>query len=154
MDEKETTEAILSVVGLSLFFCMVTLGTMLASTNPDSFMYVNFNPPEDFILLAGLILIHCFFLFYFLSQSLNFRKSKNLNYRAGEILYISDKMKFYSLFNVPVQGYFIYFFIKYNQTPISLYLLLIAISGIGLILLFIYNSIRIKRDIKDEMAEK
>ena len=43
--------------------------------------------------------IHCVFLFYFLSQSLNFRKSKNLNRRVGEILYISDKMKIYSLFN-------------------------------------------------------
>ena len=139
MDEQETMEAILSLVGISLFFCLVTIGALLTSTNADSFLYLEFNPPEDYFLLIGLILINCIFLFYFLSHSLKFRKSKNLNYRTGEVLYISDKMRIYSCFNLPILGSLLYYFIKYNDIPISLYLLFIFLIGIGLIIIFFYN---------------
>ena len=91
---------------------------------------------------------------YFLSQSSNFRKSENLNYRTGEILYISDKMKFYSFFYIPIQALIIYFSIKYNQTSITFYLILIVALGISLILLVFYNSFRIKSDVREETAEK
>ncbi len=154
MDEQETVEAILALVGLSIFFCLATIGTIIASTDADSFLYIEFDPKEDFFILICLIFINIIFLFYFLGQSSNFRKSKNLNYRTGEILYISDKMKFYSIFYIPVLVLIIYYFIKYNPSSITLSLLVIWLIGISLILLFFYNSLRIKREVREEIAEK
>ena len=67
MDEQETLEAILAIVGLSLFFCLATIGTVIASMNADSFLYIEFNPEEDLIILVGLIFINIIFLFYLIS---------------------------------------------------------------------------------------
>ena len=154
MDEQETLEAVFSLVGLSVFICLATIGTMVASVDADSFLHIEFNPEEDFIILISLIVINIIFLFYFLSQSSKFRKSKNLNYRTGEILYISDKIRLYSVIYSPVPIVFIYYFTKYNQTSITFYLFVIIISGITLILISFYNSYRIKREIREETAEK
>ena len=154
MDEQETVEAIAALVGIALFFSLATIGTIITSTDADSFLYIEFNPEEDFFILICLIFINMVFLFYFFAQSSKFRKSKNLNYRIGELLYISDKMKVYSIFYVPVEAFLTYYFIKYNPSSITLSLLIILLIGILLILMFFYNSFRIKRDLQEEIAEK
>ncbi|MHA1293268.1 MAG: hypothetical protein ACTSQJ_11455 [Promethearchaeota archaeon] len=151
MDEEDVLEAFAALVGFSLFFLIAIGGTMLESVNPDSYMYVEYTPPLDFFILLGLLFIEAILLIIFLMWSLKFRQSKNLNYRRGELLLTSDKMKYYGiLLYLPLQIILGYFYVKYYETTIAIYLFFKLLLGFGLLFLMIYNFYRIKRDIEEE----
>ncbi len=144
----DIVEALLAIIGFSLFFSIATIGTLLASNNPDSYIYIEFNPPEDYGILMSLLFLDYPFIFFFLIQTFKFKKSDNLNYRKKELLITSDKMKYYSLFYIPQKGFLIYFYAKYFESGLAIYLFLTLIFEIGLIVLIFYNSYQIKNDIE------
>ncbi|MHA1489891.1 MAG: hypothetical protein ACTSRI_09565 [Promethearchaeota archaeon] len=149
MEENEIIEGLLALNAFTLFFLIATIGAILSTTIPDSYMYINYDPPEDLLILVSLLLIDCIFIFYFLNQSTKFRKSHNLNYRKGELLFISDKMKYMTYFYMPLKIFIVFFFIKYIETEISIFLLPTLLFELGLIILIFYNSFLINRDIDD-----
>ena len=146
MGEDDILEGFLALIAFSIFFLFATIGIILTSTNPDSYLYIEYNPPEDFFILLSLLLIDLVFLALFLNKSLKFRISHNLNKRQLELLLILDKMKFYSVLCVPLHGFLIYFYVKYFETSIAIYLFLTLLFEISLIILIFYNSFIISRD--------
>jgi hypothetical protein len=146
MGEDDILEGFLALIAFSIFFLFATIGIILTSTNPDSYLYIEYNPPEDFFILLSLLLIDLVFLALFLNKSLKFRISHNLNKRQLELLLILDKMKFYSVLCVPLYGFLIYFYVKYFETSIAIYLFLTLLFEISLIILIFYNSFIISRD--------
>ena len=140
MNDNDIVEGLLGLVGFSIFFLFATIGIIVSSNNPDSYLYIDYNPPEDFWTLIGLLSLNFLFLCYYLIQSLNFRKSRDLNYRKGELLLISDKMKYYGLCYVIIQVILIYFYIKYIETGIDLSFFLMLLFELCLIILIFYNS--------------
>ena len=48
MNDNDIVEGLLGLVGFSIFFLFATIGIIVSSNNPDSYLYINYNPPEDF----------------------------------------------------------------------------------------------------------
>ena len=153
MDET-IHEALLALTGFSMFFIFATLSSILASANPDSYIYVEYSPPEDFYYLIGLLFGNFVFSLYFLMQTLNFRRSYDLDKRYGELLFTSNKMLAYSCFFLPVIGILIFYLVVYFETLLAITMLLTVIFDICLFLLIAYNSYRIRQDYKEEVAER
>lgn len=145
MDEDELHEAFLSIIAFSILFNFIIVGTIMTSLNPDNYLHIEYDPPMDFIVLLTLLIIDFVFLLYYIVQTSKFKKSHNLNYRKGELLLISDKMKVSCFLYIPLRVMLFYFYIKYLETGISIPLLLASIFEIGLILLIIYNSFQVNR---------
>ena len=152
--DDDILDAFFALIGFSIFFIFATLGAILASTNEDSYLFVNFEPAEDYFILIGLLMIHLVFMFYYLLKSFRFRHSRGLEKRYGELLETSDKMLVYSFFFLPVFGYILFYYIKYFVSSIAFYLLLTLLFELGLLALITYNSIRIRKDYKEEVSER
>ncbi len=129
MYDNDIIEGIFSLIGFSIFFLFATIGVIFSSTNPDSYLYIDYNPPEDFWAIIGLLTLNFLFLCYFLTQSLKFRKSNNLNYRRAELILISDKRKYFGLCYTAIQALLVYFYIKYIETGLAFYNSLYIING-------------------------
>ena len=59
-----------------------------------------------------------------------------------------------SYFYNPLKNIFVFFFIKYIETEISIFLLPMLLFELGLIILIFYNSFLINRDIDDREIQK
>ncbi|MHA1149139.1 MAG: hypothetical protein ACTSR8_12945 [Promethearchaeota archaeon] len=152
--DDDILDALFALIGFSLFFIFATLGAILASTNEDSYLFINFEPAEDYLIIIGLLMIHLVFIFYYLLKTFRFRHSKGLEKRYGELLETSDKMLVYSFFFLPAFGYVLFYSIKYFNSSIAFYLLLTLLFEFGLLTLIVYNSLHIRKDYKEEVSEK
>ena len=47
MEEDNILEGFLALIAFSIFFLFARIGIILTSTNPDSYLYIEYNPPED-----------------------------------------------------------------------------------------------------------
>jgi len=147
MEDTDIQESFLALIIFSFLFLFTTAGTLLAGTNPDSvFIYIEFDPPEDLTIIIIILLLDSILLLLFLSQAFKFRESRNLNKRQIELLLISDKMKYYCIYFIPLQGFLIYFYVKYFKTAIAIHLFLMLLFEISIIILIFYNSFIINRD--------
>ncbi len=146
MEIDDAVEAFLALIGFSLFFSLAFIGTMLASTNRDSYMYIEYNPLEDFVTLVLLIFADFVFLIYFFILSFKFRESKNLNFRIGDLIVVSKKIKYYNAFNIPIQIAFGYFYVKYFETAIAIYMFVILVFEAGLIAFVFYISYLVTKE--------
>ena len=112
MDEEELHNAFLSLIGLALFFSFATIGVIIASLDPDSYLYIDFEPDTDLLfIILFIILDDAFFIYYLIKISI-FKKSSDLNYRKRELLIFSDKLKISCLLFVPIQLFQIYFLLN------------------------------------------
>ena len=152
MDIDDFLEAFLALIGLSIFFLFATGGTVAASSNPDSYTFIEYKPPIDFIIILLLLVLDFFYLAIILNQSLKFRESHNLNKRKNELTLASDKMKVFSVVSLPIHVFLIYFYIKYFKTAIAIYLFLMILLEIVLIVLIFYSSYSIGKDFEMDGA--
>lgn len=146
MDIDDFLEAFLALIGLSMFFLFATGSAVAASTNPDSYIFIEYKPPIDFLVIILLLILDFFYLAIIFNQSLKFRESHNLNKRENELTLVSDKMKVYSVVSAPIHVFLIYFYIKYFKTAIATYLFLMIMLEILLIVLIFYSSYSIAKD--------
>ncbi len=155
MDEQEFVEYFMSIFAFAIFFILAIVGALVSALNPDSYQFINFDPPEDLMILSGLLIFNFFILIYMLLQALKFKTSRNLNYRQGELLLTMDKMKVYNtIFNVPLLMVMIYYYVKYYESSIAIYMFLTLLCNFGLTLLIFYFSVSMKRDIQQEKKDK
>ena len=146
-DVEETFEAQIAVIGIAFFLLFAAFGTLLASLNPDSYLYIEFSPPIDFYIILSILVIDIFCLGLFLNQSLNFRRSHNLGKRIGELKFLINKLKLWGIIFLFIQGFLFYFWIKYFFYEFAMYLFFFLIFLLLMVFLFFYNSIIIKRDL-------
>jgi len=154
MEEDELTEAFLGIIGFSLFFTAGSIGTMLAGLDPDTGFYVEYTPSIDFMILMGILFINMIFLCIFLSKSSKFGKSRNLNRRQTELLLLTDSMMFINFLYLPIQAFLLYFFIKYFETALTMSLMFQLIFQTTIITLIFYNSYRVKKDYREDLADR
>ncbi len=153
MEIDEAVESFLALIGFSMFFSLAFIGAMLASINLDSNMYVEFDPPEDFIYLMLLFFANFAFLIYFFILSFKFRESKNLNFRLGDLIVVSKKIKYYNAFYIPIQIIFGFFYIKYFETAIAIYMFILLVIETGLIAFVFYISYIVDKE-KDFLGDE
>jgi hypothetical protein len=144
-DIEEIFEAQIAVIGIAFFLLFATLGTLLASLNPDSYLYVEFNPPIDFFLIMGFLIIDLICLGLFLNRSLDFRRSHNLAKRKGELNFLINKLKLWGVIFMFIQGFLLYFWFKYLLYEFAMYLAIYLFFLLLMVGLFFYNSMQMKR---------
>ncbi|MGQ4872479.1 MAG: hypothetical protein ACP6IY_00235 [Promethearchaeia archaeon] len=152
--DEDIINALFALISLSMFFIFFAFGTIISSLNEDNFMYIEYNPKEDLFYIFGILSLNLGFLGYQLLKASNFRYSRNLNKRYGEILVNSDKMMIYSVPLIILNLFLLYFYMKYFLSSLAFNILLIMISELILIALIFYNSIKIRRDYREELLEK
>lgn len=156
MDEQEFLEAFLALYAFSTCFLLTGIGAVLTSTNDFFYwFYVNYDPPEDMIFIMVLLIGNFFILTYLLGKAHHFGKSRNLNFRRGELMSAMDKMKIYTLIiYLPIQIFIAYFCIKYSDTAIFIYLFFMLLCNLGLFFLIFYNSISMKREYEQDKLDR
>ena len=155
MDDQEFMEGFLALYGFLVFIVLVLLGTMIVSSSPDSYSYVDYEPPIDLVILAGLLIADLFVLTYLLLQSLKFGTSKNLNYRPRDLQLALDKMKIFSLILlVPLLAGILYFTIKYFESSITIYLVALILLSALLLGFIIFMSVSLKKDLEQDKKDK
>lgn len=115
MEDDSIFEGMVALIGFSLFFILMLGGFLLASTNPNSFIYIKFTPPEDFLIFVIILLLDFFLLLFYLNLGLKYRISMNLNRRQAELLLISDKMKIFCIFLVPIYFFWCIFTLNISE---------------------------------------
>ncbi|MGV9171759.1 MAG: hypothetical protein ACOC35_04180 [Promethearchaeia archaeon] len=146
-DIEEIFEAQIAIIGIAFFLLFASLGTLLTSLNPDSYLYIEFDPPLDFYLILSILLVDLFCLGLFLNQTLEYRHTRNLERRKGELLYLVTKLRIWGVLFVLFQGFLFYFWLKYFSSEFAFYLSFFLLLVVLMISLFFYNAINLKSDI-------
>jgi len=156
MEDTEFLEAFLTIYAFGVFFMLIGLGAVIVSLNPNWYWYyVDYNPPEDLIIIVLTLIVNFFFTCFLLNNAMMFRTSRDLDKHMGELANAMDNMKIYSLIiHLPIQAIVLYFTIKYVDTSISIYLFLSFLCNLGLSTLIFYNAYSLKRDMEEDKKER
>lgn len=152
--DEDVINGLLALIGFSLFAAFSVIGTMIASLNPDSFLYVEYHNPEDLFIIGSVMAIDIILLFILLNQSSKFRRSTNLSKRYGELVYISWRMIYYTVFFLIIMGIILFYYIQYYDSALAIYFFLTLLVQAGLVSLILYNAIKMKKDYKAEVEDR